>query len=112
MVDPAGSRLQAGDDPVAARQIVGENTGGQPKLGGIGARDDTLFVLELEHRHDRSEYLLAHDRHVVATIVEYRRRDEESLGEFAPGHAHAARENLRTLGAPTRDVAQDLMHVL
>src|SRR5690606_8760566 len=34
VVEPAGPGLQPGDDPVAALQVAGKYTGGQPVFGG------------------------------------------------------------------------------
>ena len=43
-------------------------------------RDRLGLGLELDHRQDRPEDLLARDRHVVADVVEDRRRDEPAAG--------------------------------
>jgi hypothetical protein len=41
------------------------------------------FIVKFEHRHHRAEYFLAHDAHLVLTLVEQRRRDEESPAKLA-----------------------------
>src|SRR5215469_16761490 len=49
VVDPAGAGLQAGNHPVSAAEITGEDSGRQAKLAGVGARYHLVFVAELEH---------------------------------------------------------------
>ncbi len=85
---------------------------GETELGGVGARDHLLLVFELQHRHHRAEDLLAHDVHVVVAAIEHRRRDEEAARQIPAGHARAAAEQPRALGAPARDVPEHLFHVL
>jgi len=69
MVDPAGSRLEPGDHAVRAGQIVGEyRRPASPNSVAFARSMTSPSSLELEHRHHRSEDLLAHDGHVVAGI--------------------------------------------
>ncbi len=97
---------------MSAGQIVGEHARRQSELGGVGALDDFLLILELQDRHHGTENLFAHDGHVVAAIVEHGGCHEVSLPELARRHAHAARQDARTLGAPAVYVVEHLVHVL
>ncbi len=112
VIDPARARLQLRDHPMAARQIVGEHARRQPEFAGVGALDDFALVGEFQHRHDGPENLLAHDRHVVAALIEHGWRDEISLAQLSRGHAPAAGQKARALGAAAGDVAEHLVHVL
>ena len=59
--------------------------------------------LELDDREDRPEDLLARDRHVVAHVVEDRRRDEVAAGLLED--PLAAGDDPRALAAADVDVA-------
>ena len=104
VIDPAGAGLQARDHAVRASQIVGEYAGRQAEFGGIGALDDFVLLFELEHRHHRAEYFLAHDGHVVATLIEYGRRHEDSRCARSPTVTRAPPVRMRAPSARPRAI--------
>ena len=112
MVDPATAGLQATDHTVRTVQVLREDACGEPEVGGIGAADGLLLVVEVEHHHHRSEYLFTDDRHVVVAAVEHRRRDEETAAERAVRQPLAADQHARAFCLAAFDVGHDLAQVL
>src|SRR5579862_3559173 len=110
--DPAGAGLQARDDAVSPRHILGKHGGGESELGRIGSGDDLILALELEHGHHRSEDFIAGKAHLILTPVKHRRRDEKALRKITTRDALAADDESRALGTASSDASQNLLHVL
>src|SRR5207249_3943907 len=72
------ARFEHQDHAVRALHVAGENTGGEAIFGGVRARDHLVLAIEREDRHYRTEYLFAHDRHLVRAIREHGRLDEKT----------------------------------
>src|SRR5262249_16007463 len=89
VVDPARSGLQLRTHALRGPEVIGEYAGGEPELGRIGASHPFVLIVELEHRHHRAKYLLAHDIHVVMAGIEHRWGDEETARQVAAGDARA-----------------------
>ena len=47
------------------RDVVGDDTTAEAKVGSISALDKLIFSLELDYRHDGAENLLACNGHIV-----------------------------------------------
>jgi hypothetical protein len=108
-VDPAGAGLQSRDCAMGAGQIGGEDAGGEAELRSVGAGDHLVLVLEIEHRHDGAEDLLARDGHVVGHAGEDRRFHEEAVFESLNRRYAAADFQRRAFLFAGLDIAQHLV---
>jgi hypothetical protein len=67
---------------VRAGDVFREHPGSEPLAGIVRTRNDLVLAVELEHAHHWAEDLFTHDRHVVAALIEQRRRDEVAAGQL------------------------------
>ena len=111
LVDPARPRLQPRDHAMRARDVGGEDPGGQPEFGRIGAGHHLVLIVERQHRHDRAEHLVAHDRGAVVLRDEDRRRDEPAARQIAIGQPLATRQQPHALPPRALDMAEHDVHL-
>ena len=83
--------------------------GRQPVAGLVRERDRLVLGVERDRRQDRPEDLLAGDRHVVADVVEDRRRHEVAAGLLE--RPAAAGHDARAVRPPGLDVAEHLVEM-
>src|SRR5688572_29821410 len=92
--------------------VSSEDPGGKTVRRVVGPLHHLVFGTERQHGHDRPEYLLLHDRHVLAALGEDRRLDEEAGGERRVGGTPAADDEASTGSLSLLDVTEHLLHVL
>src|SRR5262249_21326698 len=105
-VDPDRSRLERARGAQGLLDVARPDRRGEPVDRGVADRDGLLLVLERERGEDRSEDLLARDRHLRRDAVEDRRLEEGALAVDRRGVA--AGDEPRALALAALDVARDV----